>query len=271
MANPLNLKNSTFSSTADRVVRQIETMILEGALRPGTKLPSERELAKSFDISRPTLRDALKILEDRSLLDSERGGGTYVSRLLGNGFGAPMVRLIKTFPETAVDYLEFREEIEGKAAALAAVRATEPDRKLIEHTFNQMVDAHERGNEQEEAAFDADFHLAIIEAAHNVMILHILQGLLELLREGVFYNRNILFRRRGVRDLFLEQHRAIYDGVMSNDPAAARQAVVDHLGYVRHALQDMARQDVWEASAQHRLGSLSHSKSRRPRTNDGQD
>ena len=105
------------SRTADEVVQQIESLILEGVLRVGDRLPGERELARQFDVSRPILRDALKSLETRGLLVTRHGGGTQVADVIGQVFTRPVMELIATHRKATADYLEYRREIEGIAAA----------------------------------------------------------------------------------------------------------------------------------------------------------
>ena len=113
--------------SADAVVRQIERLILDGVLRPGDRLPPERELAQSVDVSRPILRAALKELEARGLVRARHGEGTYVADVIGTVFERPMVELVRRHQRAIFDYLEFRRDIEGTAAAYAAERATAAD------------------------------------------------------------------------------------------------------------------------------------------------
>ncbi|MCD8514136.1 MAG: GntR family transcriptional regulator, partial [Nitrincola sp.] len=87
---------------------QIEEMILEGTFNPGQRLPPERELAARFEVSRPSLREALQKLIARGLLTSRQGGGTYVAENLGSGFSDPLMKLFETHPEAQYDLLEFR-------------------------------------------------------------------------------------------------------------------------------------------------------------------
>ena len=115
--------------TADAVVEQIENLILKGVLHSGDRLPPERELADQTKVSRPVLRGALKILEERGLIESRRGGGTFVCDLIGPIFSEAVVQLIARHPSAINDYFEFRRGIEGQAAAQAAMRAAPSDVK----------------------------------------------------------------------------------------------------------------------------------------------
>ena len=116
-----------------------------------------------------------------------------------------------------------------------------------------MLRRHDHTPEWLEARLDADFHLAIIEASHNVVMLHMMRSMYELLREGVFYNRQIMFRQRTTRSALLDQHRAINTALQSRDGAAARKAIEDHLDFVAGALTDQARAEKNEKIAQQRL------------------
>lgn len=116
-----------------------------------------------------------------------------------------------------------------------------------------MEAAHGKRDPSEEAALDADFHMAIIEAGHNLVMLHMMRSMFDLLRQGVFYNRQVIFRQRRTRDALLEQHRAIHAALQARDPAAARKAVETHLDYVAQALEDQTRAERNEAVARQRL------------------
>ena len=129
--------------TADEVVQQIENLILEGVLRVADRLPAERELARQFDVSRPILRDALKTLEQRGLIVTRHGGGTYVADVIGEVFARPVMELIATHRKAAADYLEYRRAVEAIAAEFAARRATDDDRALLGEIMARMQAAHE--------------------------------------------------------------------------------------------------------------------------------
>lgn len=130
------------SRTADGICAQIETLVLEGVLRVGDKLPGERELARRFDVSRPVLREALKELESRGLLVTRHGGGTFVADVIGDVFSPAMLELIARHPKATQDYLEYRREVEGIAAAYAAERATDHDKALLTDIMTRMETAH---------------------------------------------------------------------------------------------------------------------------------
>lgn len=221
---------------ASTITHQIELMILRGVLRPGDRLPAERDLAERMGVSRPSLREAVATLQERGLLTSRAGSGVYVADVLAQAFSDTLTQLFSRHDEAIFDYLALRRDLEGLAAERAARDGTDNDLAVIDKLFQKMDAAHAKRNPEDEAHIDADFHLAIVEASHNVMLLHMMRAIYHLLREGVFYNRQIMFRQRTTRDHLLEQHRAINIALQKRDAKAARAAVEAHLGYVEQAL-----------------------------------
>ena len=241
------------SRTADEVVHQIEILVLEGILRVGDRLPGERELSRQFDVSRPILREALKVLESRGLLNTQHGGGTFVADVIGQVFTRPVMELIARHQKATLDYLEYRREVEGITVEFAARRATEADKALLTSIIATMKAAHQKDNFEEEAAIDVEFHSAIGECAHNIILLHTLRSCYRLLSEGVFYNRAMVYNLPGAREKLLEQHVAIYDAVMAGNPDAGRRAAQAHIDFVARAMMDAERSGDWERVSRLRL------------------
>jgi GntR family transcriptional repressor for pyruvate dehydrogenase complex len=235
------------------VVRQIELLILRGILRPGERLPSERDLSDRMGVSRPSLRDAIADLETRGLLITRPGAGIYVADVLGSAFSPALVQLFATHDDAVFDYLSFRRDMEGLAAERAARLGSDTDLKVVAAVFAKMEAAHAKRDPSDEAALDAQFHMAIIEASHNVVMLHMMRSMFDLLREGVFYNRQMMFKNRMTRDMLLDQHRAINDALQARDPSGARAAIERHLDFVASALTDQIRATRNEAIARQRF------------------
>lgn len=225
------------------VVRQIELLILRGLLRPGERLPSERELAERMGVSRPSLREAIAELQARGLLVSRAGAGIFVADMLGSAFSEALTKLFSSHDEAVFDYVSFRRDLEGMAAERAARFGSDTDLKVIDAVYRKMEAAHQKRNPADEAALDAEFHLAIIEASHNIIMLHMMRAMFDLLKAGVFYNRSQMFRQRATRDQLLDQHRAINEAVQARDPEAARAAAEAHMSFVEATLSDLRRAD----------------------------
>ena len=241
------------SRTSDVVVRQIELLLLEGVLRDGDRLPGERELSKRLDVSRPILREALKELENRGLLVSQHGGGTYVADIIGQVFSRPVVDLIARHQRATEDYVEYRRELEGITAELAARRATDYDRQMLTRIMEAMRAAHRSGSFDAELETDVELHNAIGEAAHNIVLLHTLRACYRLLAQGIFFHRHLVFSSEAARADLLTQHEAIYAAIMAGDGTAARNAAQAHMDYIAVAIRDAERNGEWHRISQLRM------------------
>lgn len=235
------------------VTRQIEKLILQGILRPGERLPAERDLAEKLGVSRPSLREAVSELQDKGLLTTRAGAGIYVADVLGSAFSDALIRLFADHDEAVFDYIAFRRDLEGLAAYRAARLSSDTDLQVIQTVMDKMEAAHKKTNPSDEARLDAEFHMAIIEASHNVVMLHMMRSMFQLLREGVFYNRQVMFKQRTTRGALLDQHRAINRAIQARDPDGARAAVIAHLDYVEKALADQQKANRNESIARQRF------------------
>ncbi len=235
------------------VVRQIELLLLRGILRPGERLPAERELAEKLGVSRPSLRDAIAELQGRGLLTARAGAGLFVAELLDSAFSDSLVNLFAQHDEALFDYISFRRDLEGMSAERAARFGSEMDLKVIDTIYRKMEAAHLKRDPTEEATLDAEFHLSIVEASHNIIMLHMMRAMFNLLHQGVFYNRQMIFRQRATRDDLLLQHKAINTAVQQRDPTAAREAAQAHLDFVQQIMSDMKRSERNEETARLRF------------------
>jgi GntR family transcriptional repressor for pyruvate dehydrogenase complex len=239
--------------TADEVVEQFETLVLEGVLRGGDRLPGERDMARQFDVSRPILRDALRVVEQRGLIVTTPSG-SRVAEVTGQVFASTVADLIATNRKASVDYLEYRREVEAIAADYAARRATEADRRMLDAIMERMEAAHRNADERADAEVDVEFHSAIGECAHNLVLMHTLRSCYRLLADDVFRNRALVLTLPGARAALLDQHRAIHSAVVGGDADAARQAAVAHIAFIETASLEAERADGWERVARLRLG-----------------
>jgi GntR family transcriptional repressor for pyruvate dehydrogenase complex len=235
------------------VVRQVEELILRGILLPGKRLPPERELAERLGVSRPSLRDAIAQLQNADLLITKASAGVFVADVLGSAFSPALTALFARHDEAALDYLSFRRDMEGLAAERAARLGSDTDLAVISATFARMEAAQDSNSAEDDAVLDAQFHMSIIEASHNVVMLHMMRSMYDLLRSGVFYNRQMMFKQQTNRSELLNQHRAIVDALLIRDAGGARAAVEAHLNYVERALLDQQRAERHENVAQQRL------------------
>lgn len=226
----------------DAIAEHIEKLILEGVLRPGEKLAAERDLAQKLDVSRPSLREALEKLQAKGLLETTKSG-TVVAQFLAP-LTRPLAELFADKPRVTSDYFEYRRIVEGQAAALAAIRSTDLDRAAFRECAGRIQKANELDDPGEEATADADLHLLIYEASHNIVLLHVMRVFSELLRNDVLYNRNQLYQRFGVREQLLKQHLAIADAIVRGDPRAAEREAADHISFTFETIEEIRRDEA---------------------------
>ncbi len=233
---------------SDDIVEQLETMILEGTLQAGERLPAERKLAEQFGVSRPSLREAVQKLVAKGLVISRQGGGNYVSQEVGTTFSDPLLALLAEKPDAQKDLLEFRHTLEGACAYYAALRATPTDHERLDVAFAQLEACYastDSACRAEEGLADARFHLAIAEASHNVVLLHTIRGLFDLLRGHVVTNIGGMYTQRSeTRDMLIEQHRALYQAIKAGQAEQARHLSNQHIEYVCEVLAEVDEEQL---------------------------
>ncbi len=163
---------------SDVIEQQLEFLILEGTLRPGEKLPPERELAKQFDVSRPSLREAIQRLEAKGLLLRRQGGGTFVQNSLWQSFSDPLVELLSDHPESQFDLLETRHALEGIAAYYAALRSTDEERVRIRELHQAIERAQQSGDLDAESSAVVQYQTAVflVRCTEEVVEAHFVNG-----------------------------------------------------------------------------------------------
>lgn len=229
----------------DRIARELEQMIAAGTLQPGARLPAERQLAERMGVSRPSLREAIQKLASKGLLHSRQGGGTFVSASLSSGLTDPLMRVLEQHPGARFDVLEVRHGLEGQAAYYAALRATDADRKRIRERFERMSRLHVEGDDPlAEARADADFHLSIAEASHNIVLLHVMRSLFSVLQNSIRHSLDKLYTLPRLFESLSSQHEQMMRCILAGDPDAARHAAQAHLVFVEESLQGIEEEQA---------------------------
>ena len=248
-AFPMVFRPIQHRRTADEVVERFRALLLDGVLRAGERLPAERQLAADLEVSRPILREALTRLEAEGLVVARQGEGTYVADLMGHVFTDPVARLVRASARGVADYLEFRRMIEADMAAMAAARATEADLAMLAEVGAAMRAAHADGDAAAEARLDVELHTLIVEAAHNIVVLHVLRACDRLLADDVFSTRARLYTRPGERRRLLDQHLALIEAIAARDPDAARAAARAHIDHIEATTARLSASDARAATA----------------------
>jgi DNA-binding FadR family transcriptional regulator len=228
---------------SDQIAQQLEGMIADGTLRPGERLPAERQLSQNLGVSRPSLREAIQKLVSKGLVHTRQGGGNYVSQVLATSFSQPLLELIKDQPDTEFDTLEVRRELEGVAAFNAASRATAADRERIWAHYRSMTEV-QRSNAAgiEKLRVDGDFHATVVESAHNVVLVHFMRAVREVLDTTVSDYLDLFYAEPKFVDKICRQHEEIVEAIMDKDPKAARDKSRFHVEFAFHAFHEFKNQ-----------------------------
>ena len=212
----------------EQIVQQVEDSILKGQLKPGDQLPAERDLAQRFGVSRTAVREAVKALREKGLVEAYTGRGTFVTNGKSQAMRQSLDLIIKiSQQEGSLHLAELRRILEPEIAALAAPRIEE---QLLA-TMREAVGAMDRSVHDREAYIEADldFHLALAEAADNPLILALIDSIVGLLRE----QRSRIFEVDGGPGRGQFHHKRILKAIERRDPEAAREAMRAHLEQVR--------------------------------------
>ena len=239
---------------SDVVATELETRILEGSLKPGDRLPAERELAVELGVSRPSLRGALQSLVAKGLLVTRHGGGTFVTDSMQAAFTDPWQQMLKDHPDIHGDMLEFRHMLEGQAAQLAAERATEEDFERIRSCYLALEQAFEGQDMEKCIETDVAFHQAIAEASHNVLIGHLSSSLHKVMHGHVESNLAYLNERPDLWAQLREQHRTIWEAVRERRMDVAGRAAHQHLDFVQLTMRETMKNEERRSAATRRLG-----------------
>jgi GntR family transcriptional repressor for pyruvate dehydrogenase complex len=208
----------------------LETYIVEGRLRPGDKLPSERELGEHFAVSRTAIREAVKLLSQKGLVRASAGRGLYVAEFSGAALTGPLYSLLQLQQGRGDHILEVRALLEGLTARAAAARATADDLVALHSALEEMDQLV-----TEPLPFsrvNREFHLALARAAQNPLLLALIEPTMALMRhlsEPTLHVPDTAVRAQ-------EHHRRIYDAVATSDAEAAAGAMADHVTHVERSL-----------------------------------
>ena len=216
------------ASVADELVR----MIL-GQMVPGASLPSEAELALHHGVSRVTVREAVKMVAGKGLLDLARGRRAVVKAPDASALGEFMSYIVQSDPKGVFDLVEIRTSLEVQAAGLAARRATRPALAAIENTVKAMREAASGSDagEDEQAFHEADvgFHQAIALASGNRILVGLFEAMAPALKRSFFMSRRGRQLRGQTSEHTILAHRRILDCIVAGDPVSAEAAMRLHL------------------------------------------
>ena len=205
------------------VVSQIHELIKDGRLKAGDQLPSERELAETFKVSRTSVREALRALETQGLMVTRTGMGTFVADLPTESLVELLAKLLIEAKDALADIFEMRKLIEPQIAALAAERASKRDVERMREILKKQREQISQGVMAVEA--DAEFHFSIGQATQNQALQKLVSGLMELLS----HSREESLQTPGRSAASLASHISILSAIEDNDKGRARKAMLNHI------------------------------------------
>jgi GntR family transcriptional repressor for pyruvate dehydrogenase complex len=235
------------STLANRVAAEIERHIVGGSIQPGERLPSERELAEQFSVSRTVIREAVRVLAAKSLLEVRSGSGTVVRAPTTRSVSQSMLLLLRTGQR--LDHAkvhEVRRTLEIEIAGIAAERRTDEDLALLEELLDEMqalLGEMERqpANRGRFASNDVQFHAALARATHNELFALLLDSIADVMIEV----RQLGFEVPGSHQEALAYHRSILAPVRAGDAAGAREAMRAHLAHAERLYHARAEARCW--------------------------
>lgn len=220
----------------EQVIDQIKEMIVDGTLKKGDKLPSERELSSTLNISRASIREALRSLEIIGLVQSKQGEGNFISSNFDNMLLEPLSMIFMLNNCDSFEILELREVIEVETAVLAADKVKEQD---IEELYEIVNRIKMSTDEDERVKYDKKFHYKIAKISNNFLIINILNTLSSLMDMFIKNAREKILSNVENKDIINEQHREIIFALENKDKERARIAMKNHIELIKDNLSKL--------------------------------
>jgi len=207
----------------EEIVAQIRSLIEAGKLRPGDRLPPERELAEIFKVSRHSVREALRSLEQQKVLVSRRGSGNFLVQGEAQTLEEFLAQAVAAENSKLAEIFQFRGLIEPEIARLAALNATKKDLKDLEEILRRQNEPKMTAGEF--VASDSLFHQALARGAKNDILLRIAERINDIFSES----RQAIYQSEARWRISRQGHARVLAAVRDQDPQKARQAMLDHL------------------------------------------
>lgn len=208
-----------------QIFEQIQALILNGELKPGDKLPSERVLVEMLKASRNSIREALRSLEILGIIECRHGGGNFIRCDMRSGLIEPLSIMFQLHGGNFTDILEVRRSLEAEAIALAAVRITPEQSECLRNIIEKI---RVEKDEDESIRLDKEFHLKIAEFSGNMLLLAFLTAISSILEKSIKDGRRVIMRSfRNHKELF-KAHEKIYASIAAHDKDAAVKEIGRH-------------------------------------------
>ncbi len=222
---------------SERIVDQVVGLIKEGHIRPGEKLPSEKSFISQLGVGRSSLREAINILETLGYVEVRRRDGIYVRSVSSQRLADPWRQILDQDNSKLPQLYDLRKDIELAASYKAAEKRTTEDLQRIKTYLDNMGNALK--NDMLTLDDDLNFHLAIAQATHNFLRLHILENIFELSNRYIDFVRVKVIQQASNLPIIYSQHEDIYLAIEEKKPNKARDRMLTHLAWVEEVIEAM--------------------------------
>jgi len=224
----------------EEIVEQIKQLILDGHIKPGDKLPSERHLVESFKVSRASIREALSALEMMGLIEVRTGEGAYFRQLQADSMAVSLTWALSMEKGSVLELLEVRRMMEVQAVGYAAERATAEELNELEAILNSMqLNLYNSGTLSEKA--DHSFHYHIARATHNKIIIRLMDTISDHLQHLIRASRSKLYEGKYTPELLYDEHVRILSALKDRNAEEARKQMTIHLSGVEEEILKVFR------------------------------
>jgi GntR family transcriptional repressor for pyruvate dehydrogenase complex len=222
----------------EEIAEQIQQLISGGELKPGDKLPPERELADTLQVSRVSVREAIRSLEMLGFIEIRHGEGTFVRDSAANDVIRPLALFLAMERGSLLDMFEVRRIFEAATSALAAQRATDEEVEQIGLLLEKMKDRIQNGDSERGEDFDAAYHYAVAEATHNNLLIKLLRTVHEEWSKAVSAGtQQLLLGSPQNAEEIINQHARVFAAIQARDPVKASQAMLEHVTFAERELR----------------------------------
>jgi len=226
----------------EEVIEQIKKLIIDGQLQPGDKLMSERQLAETLSVSRASVREAFSALEMMGIITIRPGEGSFVRQASYEGMLEPLSFLLERDIDNVMELLEVRKILEVEIATLAAIRATAEDLEDIRRALNKMVDDVNAGEIGDIS--DAEFHFAVVKAAHNPILVTLVNTISDMMAKTVRFSRRKIFLEENMPTILYDSHCSIFQAIVDQKAQLAGRLMHEHLTMVENVMSRFKHETI---------------------------
>ena len=211
-----------------QVVDQIQNMIFDGSLKAGDKLPTERDMVKLFEVSRTSVREAVRALDILGLVECRQGDGNFIRKDFDTGLFEPLSVMFKLHNGNALELFKVRKMLEIEAVSLAVEQITEQQKNELKTIMGKLSKAK---TESEKVKLDAEFHFKIIEASNNYLLKCFYNAVSSIMKSFISDARKIFLKAEKMNKLS-ELHKDIFEAIISGKPEQAKESIQKHFDFV---------------------------------------